>query len=57
MILNESIVRVMGSGKKTGKTQVRREVGTGSEEREVSGVGSIPVAILPSCQDIKTCAY
>ena len=27
---------------------------TGSEERGVLGVGSIPVAILPSCQDIKT---
>ena len=26
---------------------------TGSEEREVLGVGSIPVAILPSRQDIK----
>ena len=23
---------------------------TGSEEREVLGVGSIPVALLPSCQ-------
>ena len=29
---------------------------TGSEERGVLGVGSIPVAILPSCQDIKTIA-
>ena len=29
---------------------------TGSEEREVSRVGSIPVAILPSCQDMKTIA-
>ena len=29
---------------------------TGSEEREVLGVGSIPVAILPSCQDMKTIA-
>ena len=28
----------------------------GSEEREVLGVGSIPVAILPSCQDMKTIA-
>ena len=26
---------------------------TGSEEREVLGVGSIPVAILPSCQYMK----
>ena len=26
---------------------------TGSEERDVLGVGSIPVAILPSGQDIK----
>ena len=26
---------------------------TGSEEREVLGVGSIPVAILPSCQYTK----
>ena len=29
---------------------------TGSKEREVLGVGSIPVAILPSCQDINTIA-
>ena len=29
---------------------------TGSEEREVLGVGSIPFAILPSCQDMKTFA-
>ena len=29
---------------------------TGSEEREVFGVGSIPVAILPSCQDMKSIA-
>ena len=29
---------------------------TGSEEREVLGVGSIPVAILPSCQDMKSIA-
>ena len=29
---------------------------TGSEEKEVLGVGSIPVAILPSCQDMKTIA-
>ena len=29
---------------------------TGSEEREVLGVGSIPIAILPSCQYIKTIA-
>ena len=29
---------------------------TGSEEREVLGVGSIPVAILPSCQDSKIIA-
>ena len=27
---------------------------TGSEERGVLGVGSIPVVILPSCQDMKT---
>ena len=26
---------------------------TGSEEREVLGAGSIPVAILPSCQYVK----
>ena len=26
---------------------------TGSDEREVLGVGSIPVAIVPSCQDMK----
>ena len=29
---------------------------TGSEEREVLGVWSIPAAILPSCQDIETIA-
>ena len=29
---------------------------TGSEEREVLGVGSIPVAILSYCQDMKTIA-
>ena len=29
---------------------------TGSEDRGVLGVGSIPEAILPSCQDIKTIA-
>ena len=28
----------------------------GSEERGVLGVGSIPVAILPSCQNVKTFA-
>ena len=27
---------------------------TGSEEREVLGVGSIPIAIFPSCQYIQT---
>ena len=26
---------------------------TGSEEREVVAVGSIPVAILPACQNMK----
>ena len=30
---------------------------TGSEEREVLGVGSIPVAILPSCQYMKILHY
>ena len=29
---------------------------TGSEEGEVLGVGSIPVAILPSCQKMKIIA-
>ena len=29
---------------------------TGSEERGVLGVGSIPVAILLSCQNMKTIA-
>ena len=29
---------------------------TGSEERGVLWFGSIPVAILPSCQDMKTIA-
>ena len=29
---------------------------TGSEERGVLGEGSIPVAILPSCQDMKAIA-
>ena len=28
----------------------------GSEERDVLGVGSIPVAILTSCQDMETIA-
>ena len=28
----------------------------GSEERGVSGFGSIPVTILPSCQDMETIA-
>ena len=27
---------------------------TGSEEREILGAGSIPVAIFPSCQDMRT---
>ena len=31
-------------------------VPTGSEERGVLGVGSIPVTILPSCLDMKTIA-
>ena len=30
---------------------------TGSDEREVLGVGSIPVAILPSCQYMKILHY
>ena len=30
---------------------------TGSEERVVFWAGSIPVAILPSCQDMKTIAF
>ena len=30
---------------------------TGSEEREVLGVGCIPVAILPFCQYMKTLHY
>ena len=29
---------------------------TGGEEREVLGVGTFPVAILPSCQDMRTIA-
>ena len=29
---------------------------TGSKERGVLGAGSTPVAILPSCQDMKTSA-
>ena len=29
---------------------------TGSEEREVFGLGGIPVAVLPSCKDMKTIA-
>ena len=31
-------------------------VPTGSDKMGVLGVGSIPVAILPSCQDIKNIA-
>ena len=30
---------------------------TGSEEREVLGAGSIPVATLPSCQDMISFHY
>ena len=30
---------------------------TGSEEKEVLGVGSIPVAILPSCQYVEMLHY
>ena len=30
---------------------------TGSEERGVLGVGSIPVTILPSCQDMEAIAF
>ena len=33
-----------------------RLLSTGRKEREVLGVGSIPVAILPSCQDMKSIA-
>ena len=29
---------------------------TGREERGVLGVGNIPIAIFPSCQDVKTIA-
>ena len=29
---------------------------TGSEDRGVLGIGSIPVTILPSCQDMKSFA-
>ena len=30
---------------------------TGSEERGVLGPGTTPVAILPSCQDMKSIAF
>ena len=30
---------------------------TRSEERKVLGMGSFPVTILPSCQDIKTIEF
>ena len=30
---------------------------TGSEERVVLGVGSIPVAILLSCRNVRKCMY
>ena len=39
------------------KTHLVKEVLlTGSQEREVLGVGSIPVAILPSCQNMEIIA-
>ena len=34
----------------------RQRLPTGCEDRGVLGIGSIPVAILPSCQDTKTSA-
>ena len=37
-------------------TKLADLLSTGSEEREVLGVGSILVAILPSCQDMKSIA-
>ena len=37
-----------------GDVRIKDLLPTGSEEREVLGVGSIPFAILTSCQDMKT---
>ena len=44
------------SGMQGHRRYVTKPLLTGSEEREVLGVGSIPVAILPSCQNMKTFA-
>ena len=38
-----------------GGTSASRSMGTGIEEKEVLVVGSIPVAILSSCQYTKCC--
>ena len=35
------------------KSKMEALLPTGSEEREVLGIGSIPVAILPSCHDMR----
>ena len=48
-----SNLRVKGHTRREDNT-MQHILPTGSEEREVLGVGSIPVAILPSCQDMKT---
>ena len=48
--------RAGGGGGGGGGTWVLNLLPSGSEEREVLGVGSIPVAILPFCQDMKTIA-
>ena len=52
IICNDSCYNV----KEKLNTHIMNLLPTGSEEREVLGVGSIPVAILPSCQDLKTIA-
>ena len=45
-----------GGAKSLGPAVSQCLLPTGSEEREVLGVGSIPVALLPSCKDVKNIA-
>ena len=51
----DHLCTVTGHGKRS-KTTYLISLPTGSEESEVLGVGNNPVAILPSCQDMKTIA-
>ena len=49
---NKEAILTMGRGLKK-----KNLLPTGSEEREVLGVGSIPIAILPFCQDMEAIAF